>query len=59
MVEGIQVVSRSWVRVDITLEQALELGLSPGAYVVEGPLRDLNDEFVELPDISTVRVSAR
>jgi len=59
MAEGIWVVSQFWVRVDLTLEQALELELPPGAYFVEGPLRDLNNHFVELPEVSTVRVPTR
>lgn len=57
--EGIRVVSRSWVRVDLTLEQALELGLPPGGYSVEGLLRDADGRPVELPDVDTVRVPVR
>lgn len=59
MVEGIRVVSRSHVRVDLTLEQALELGLPPGVYTVDGMLRDVNGDLIDLPDVSTVQVPVR
>lgn len=58
-VEGMRVVQLSHVRVDLTREQALDLGLPPGAYSVEGLLRDVDDRPVELPDVDTVRVPIR
>ncbi|ATY17284.1 hypothetical protein CU254_42640 (plasmid) [Amycolatopsis sp. AA4] len=59
MAEGIRVVSRSWVRVDLTLEQAEQLGLPPGEYSVDGLLRDAAGRTVELPEVSPVRVPVR
>lgn len=59
MVDGLRVVPRSDVRLDLSVEQVAELGLPPGAYCVRGTLTDIDGEPVELPDVESMRVPAR
>lgn len=59
MVQGLRLVDRSYVHVELTTEQVAEFGLPPGRYTLQGTLTDADDKPVRLPDLTTLRVPVR
>lgn len=59
--QGIRSKMTSMIRVDLTLDQQLELALPPGAYYVEGILHRVDDvgSVVDLPDLEVLTVPTR
>lgn len=59
-VQGIRTLTEASVVLPLSLEQAADLGLSPGAYEVFGYLRSSTDgQVVELPAVQTLTVPVR
>jgi hypothetical protein len=58
-VEGVRVVHRSNMRLELSADQVAALGLSPGVYYVQGMLTDDTGRPVELPHVDTLRVPVR
>lgn len=57
--QGLRTLFWSHARVALTLEQALELGLPPGAYEIAGQVSTPDGEPIELPHVEELTVPVR